>query len=584
MKKKLFYKIYPAYLLLIVVPLLIFIWYFSYSLEKFFLRNAIKELSIRANLLKTTIEENLFVPQNRLHILLKKIGKSSNTRITIIDLKGKVVADSSKEAFAMDNHLMREEVQAVLRGGKEGSSIRYSTTLKMRMIYLAIKLNSNPPVVVRVSTPLNKFDSKIASMKNKVLIFSSSILFLILLISFYITKRIVKPIESLRVAAISFANGDLKYRPEESSIKEISELSYSMKKMARDIEKKIEETTKQKKEYETLFTSMTEAIIAFDSNLIAFNANKPALKMLNRDIDFIKGKTIIELIRNVELKNFFYEATHLKQKREKEIKIYNGNEEKVYNVTISTILSDKNRRIGFLLILNDRTKIVELENIRKKFVANASHELKTPLTTIRGFVETLLNEKVEEEDRVKFLKILLKHTNRLSKIVNDLLDISKIENEETSLATYFYSVEKILLSAIEVLKDKACDKNITLKHSCLKDMVASINPYYMERAVTNLIDNAIDYSNKDGLIEIKAEKKSGKTVISVVDQGIGIAEEEQRKIFERFYRVDKSRDRKKGGTGLGLSIVKHIVKLHKGAVEVESVLGKGSTFRIVLPD
>ena len=584
MKKKLFYKIYPAYLLLIVVPLLIFIWYFSYSLEKFFLRNAIKELSIRANLLKTTIEENLFVPQNRLHILLKKIGKSSNTRITIIDLKGKVVADSSKEAFAMDNHLMREEVQAVLRGEKEGSSIRYSTTLKMRMIYLAIKLNSNPPVVVRVSTPLNKFDSKIASMKNKVLIFSSSILFLILLISFYITKRIVKPIESLRVAAISFANGDLKYRPEESSIKEISELSYSMKKMAKDIEKKIEETTKQKKEYETLFTSMTEAIIAFDSNLIAFNANKPALKMLNRDINFIKGKTIIELIRNIELKNFFYEATHLKQKREKEIRIYNGNEEKVYNVTISTILSDKNRRIGFLLILNDKTKIVELENIRKKFVANASHELKTPLTTIRGFVETLLNEKVEEEDRVKFLKILLKHTNRLSKIVNDLLDISKIENEETSLATYFYSVEKILLSAIEVLKDKASDKNITLKHSCLKDMVASINPYYMERAVTNLIDNAIDYSKKEGLIEIKAEKESGKTVISVVDQGIGIAEEEHKKIFERFYRVDKSRDRKKGGTGLGLSIVKHIVKLHKGAVEVESVLGKGSTFKIILPD
>ena len=239
-----------------------------------------------------------------------------------------------------------------------------------------------------------------------------------------------------------------------------------------------------------------------------------------------------------------------------------------------------------VIMLNDTTKIRRLENIRKDFVANVSHELKTPITSIKGFVETLLDGSVKDPAQIRqFLEIISKHTQRLDAIVDDLLSLSRLEENKSRRDIVFNKVylKSILAAAIELSNIKVSQKQITINLNCLDDFKINANTLLLEQAVFNLIDNAIKYSEPDNTIKITAQESEKEILISVQDNGCGIEQKHLSRLFERFYVVDKSRSRKLGGTGLGLSIVKHIAQLHKGSVSVESTPGKGSTFTIHLP-
>jgi two-component system phosphate regulon sensor histidine kinase PhoR len=266
--------------------------------------------------------------------------------------------------------------------------------------------------------------------------------------------------------------------------------------------------------------------------------------------------------------------------------VLHNDEERVLNIHSSPLQDAKEARIGILVVINDVTKLRRLENVRRDFVANVSHEIKTPLTAIKGFVETLHDGTVEKpEDIERFFGIVIKHINRLDAIVEDLLTLSRIEKEDTGKEIKFEtgSIKDVIETAIQVCQAKADKKNIHIDLSCDKEITAKIDPALLDQAMVNILDNAIKYSEKGSAVYVECSSMEREIIISIKDHGIGIAKKHLPRLFERFYRVDKARSRELGGTGLGLAIVKHIVQAHGGRITVESTPGKGSTFAIHLP-
>ncbi len=284
------------------------------------------------------------------------------------------------------------------------------------------------------------------------------------------------------------------------------------------------------------------------------------------------------------MQNFFKRARAAKEPINDVIQLH-GNEEKIFQAVGSALLDADNNKIGVLAVLNDITQNRKLENIRKEFVANVSHELKTPITSIKGFVETLRDGAIKDTEKaVEFLNIVARQADRLTSIIEDILSLSRIEQEAENeeIKTSPTELKGVLESAIGNCKPGIIENNIELTLECDDNLIVNINAPLIEQAVTNLIDNAVKYS-PGGKIAITAKEIGGEVQISVADNGCGIEAEHLPRLFERFYRVDKARSRKLGGTGLGLAIVKHIVNAHHGRVGVESTPGKGSTFTIYLP-
>jgi two-component system phosphate regulon sensor histidine kinase PhoR len=299
----------------------------------------------------------------------------------------------------------------------------------------------------------------------------------------------------------------------------------------------------------------------------------------------VQGRTIQEVIRLSELKRCVVGALSSEEPVEKDLVLY-GEAERIVQARGTPLRDAEGKRIGVLVVLNDVTRLAKLENIRKDFVANVSHEIKTPITAIKGFVETLQEGRTQDQEEIRrFLEIIHRHVDRLEAIVEDLLTLSRMEKEaETEgIPLEDHTVRDILARAVQACEDKAESKKIHLEIDCREDLKARMDPQLLEQAVVNLIDNAINYSEEGKSVTIKALERAQEILIQVQDQGCGIERKHLDRVFERFYRVDKSRSRKLGGTGLGLAIVKHIVQSHGGRVSVESQLGVGSTFTLHLP-
>jgi two-component system phosphate regulon sensor histidine kinase PhoR len=330
---------------------------------------------------------------------------------------------------------------------------------------------------------------------------------------------------------------------------------------------------------------MVEGIIAVDNEERIISVNQAAAQMLEIKPDDIQNRSIQEVVRNTDLQNFVIKALASDETIETDF-IFHGDSELILNGHSSILTDGAGEGIGALIVLNDVTQLRRLENIRKDFVANVSHEIKTPITAIKGFVETLRDGAMENHDDAdRFLIIIENHVERLSAIIEDLLSLSRIEQEveKEEVVLRESSIKDVLLTAAQVCQVNASSKDIRILVSCEEGLKARINSPLLEQAVVNLLDNAIKYSEKDSEINVEVRQVNKETIISVRDHGCGIDKEHLSRLFERFYRVDKARSRKLGGTGLGLAIVKHITQAHQGYVEVESVPKKGSTFSLHLP-
>jgi two-component system phosphate regulon sensor histidine kinase PhoR len=408
----------------------------------------------------------------------------------------------------------------------------------------------------------------------------------LVILSLGFSWKISRPLEFLRLGAERFARGDLIHRLAVPASREITGLAESMNKMAAQLDERIRTIIAQKNEQQAVLSSMIEGVIAVSADGRVMSLNNAAAAILQESVENAEGRTVEEVIRNTELQQFVQRALDSEQPVESQIILHeNRRSEQFLQVHGTMLADDKGRKIGVLVVMNDMTHIRRLEQVRRDFVANVSHELKTPVTSIKGFIETLLDGAMEKaEDGRRFLEIIARQTDRLNSIIDDLLTLSRVEQQSGGqMSTESIRLKPILTAAVSLCEIKARQREMSIQIECDEALTVAANASLLEQAVVNLVDNAVKYSDPGGDVRIEGLRNENEMQIRVRDHGCGIGREHLPRLFERFYRVDKARSRKLGGTGLGLAIVKHIAQSHKGRVSVNSTLGKGSTFVIHLP-
>jgi two-component system phosphate regulon sensor histidine kinase PhoR len=596
--KKLIWQLYLSYLLIMGLPIIIVTWYAARSFSTFYMNQIASELTIRATLIGSQIEEHCGhnASSHDLDSLCKLLGKKTTTRYTVIAPSGKVLGDSEKNPDSMENHSNRSEIIAAL-AGKTGTSDRFSYTLHETMMYTAVPIyvGDSLVAVVRTALPVTAIKSTVSQLISGMILGIILLALFAALISFIISRKVSRPIESMKIGAQRFAAGDFNTKLQLSGNDETDKLAIALNEMANRLSTTITTITEQHTEVDAILSSMVEGVIAVDSQEKIITLNKAAATLFGIHQDQAPGKWIGEAVRNVEIREFLLKTLNADGYTEGEAVIFpaaavgQSESERFLQLHGSVLRTSSGNCIGALVVINDISHIKKLENLRKDFVANVSHELRTPLTSIKGFAETLLAGSINAPDEAqRFLTIIVTQVDRLNTIVEDLLALSRIERE-TELAIVELkpgTVVDVLNGAIQTCTAKAQKKNIVLNLECDNNLTALMDRPLLEQAVVNLIDNAINYSEENKPVYINAvrDAQTHEIVMSVKDEGSGIAREHHDRLFERFYRVDKARSRKLGGTGLGLSIVKHIVLAHNGRVTVTSAPGSGSTFYIIIPD
>jgi two-component system phosphate regulon sensor histidine kinase PhoR len=557
------------------------------SLRQLYLENTSASLEAQAQLTARLLGDHGALPfRDRLDREVKQLGRLTETRITVIVADGTVVADSSADPAMMDNHAQRPEVEAALRG-ETGRSTRFSNTVRKNLLYIAVPLREEGRIaaVVRTAIPLTAIESVLHDVNVRTAVGGAIILVLAAGTILWVSRKISSPLEQLEKAATSFANGRLDVRLPVSGSGEMASVAEAMNRMAADLDERIRTVVRQRNEQEAVLSSMLEGVIAVDRDEHVIAMNKAAARLLDADPNEAVGRSVQEVARNPELQRFAADALASGKPIEGDLTLH-GREICYLQAHGAPIRDGRGRRIGSVLVLNDVTRLKHLESVRSDFVANVSHELKTPITSIKGFLETLADGAVDDPHNARrFLAIALKQADRLNAIIEDLLSLSRIEQEaETGqLPRSPETMRDVIQGAVEVCRTKAEAKQISLNVSCDERLRANVNAPLLEQAIVNLVDNAIKYSDLGSTVEVEVGSDDGHVAIRVRDRGAGIEAAHLPRLFERFYRVDKARSRTLGGTGLGLAIVKHIAAAHGGTIAVESEPGKGSTFTLTLP-
>lgn len=584
--KPLFWQLYPAFLITSLLGLILVTIIACVTFHHFYLEKSLEDLQARASLISASVkDQNVHSVefQNRISSLGNQIGK----HISVIDFDGLVLADSHRPKLVGANILEDPEVyQALNSVSGYAEAQRYQRFFKKEYLYFATKQLeiTKTPYLIRVGVPFDKIYQALKSIYIKVFIGACVVILLVALVSLYFVYRLTLPIEAIRKWASQVATGDLSLRINTKNVytKEVRSLAQAMNKMAYNLKKRMQTIYQQNNEQQAIFTSMSEGVVAVDTKQRVQLMNQAARQLLQISQADCIGHTVQELIRSSEILQFIKDSLEQKAPRDKEIKVFSETE-KIFKVTSTPLILQKGKFIGCVVVFSDQTQIRKLEQHRKEFVANVSHELRTPLTSIKGYAETLQNTKVDAETQKKFIDVIIKQASRLSESIEELLTLSKMD-KESKLDLQKGSIKQVVDNAIDVCRQKAelMQQTIDFKDET-NNAQSYIHASMLERAVVNLIDNAIKYSGANTSIQVQLSKNEKYFVISVIDQGPGIEQKHQDRLFERFYRVDESRNSKIGGSGLGLSIVKHVALSHGGYVEVESRAGQGSLFRIFLP-
>ncbi|WP_456384973.1 ATP-binding protein [Desulfolithobacter sp.] len=590
-KPRLLWQIFPASLLITLGAMLAVTWYTSTTIRSFYLQQMRSDIEARARLLEAKIIHLAAEDQKQLQEFCQRAGRRAATRITVVAADGTVLADSNENPIQMDNHSNRPELRAAL-AGRTGSSLRFSKTLGQTMLYVAIpiKFQDTPPGALRLSVPATSLNSILSSIHTRIFLGSLLVVVLAGLLSLYIARRISRPLEEMKRGARRLARGETgqPIRIKDASMSaEMAELARSLNEMARQINQRIQTISRQHNELEAVFGSMTEAVVAIDTEERIIRMNRAATRLFGLDQKAVKGKSIEGLIRNSDLLVLIRSVFETNEPSEEEINFFDGSHLVTLQARAVALHDSENESIGVLVVMTDVTRLNRLENLRRDFVANVSHELKTPITAIRGYVETILEGALDSrEDTRRFLEIVKRQTTRLEAIIDDLLTLSRIEDRSSKddIKLSRMRIRPVLEAALQTCAVKAREKEVVVEIDCNESLEARINQPLLEQAVINLLSNAITYSPAGSTVWVRARKSQDNegVEISVADQGIGIAREHQERLFERFYRCDKARSREQGGTGLGLAIVKHIAQSHGGMVTVSSSPGRGSVFTLKL--
>jgi len=586
-KKKLLWQLFPSYLLVTLIALVTVTVSYSNEMKKFFLDHSAAELKSRAHLILPQMQTLMAARDyTAINQTARIQARHADTRITVILPSGVVIGDSDESPVQMDNHANRPEIAQAL-SGRVGTSTRYSRTLQKNMMYVTVPVTIDKQVagVIRTAVPVSEIDQKLGDIRLRIVLAAVIISILIACISLFISRRISRPIEEMEKGAQQFAEGNLEHALSIPETVELAGLAEAMNNMAAELDWKVKNAFAQRNEIRTILASMVEGVIALNPSDRIINMNQAAADILETTVTEGKRRGLQEVIRNTALEKLIRDSRTANTLTSGDI-VYSKSTEKTLHLQCAPLKDAENIRIGTLLMINDVTQMRRLENMRRDFAANVSHEIKTPLTAIKGFVETLKHHAIDDPgERTRFLDIINRHVNRLTKIIEDLMRLSMIEKDALQDAIDLRKVKlaAVLKTAMDGYRPQARDRDITLRLECDGELEIPADPSLLEQAAANLLDNAIKYSDPGGTVTIAATLAANEVIISIQDHGSGIVQKHLPRLFERFYRVDKARSRQLGGTGLGLAIVKHIAQAHGGHVAVESAIGRGSTFSIHLP-
>ncbi|MCB2298395.1 two-component system histidine kinase PnpS [Clostridium tagluense] len=564
MKKKLVIYLLSTVIFIFAIVTVLFVSIFNYEYQQ----NLKDKLEINNNMIINLLKSNNLRDQEKFFV---ENLAHSELRVTYIDKKGKVIYDSSVNAETMGNHNDRQELIEARKSGS-GFSVRYSSSTEKNMMYFATTFDDG--LIIRSSMPIeivNGLGSKYFKLYILAILFCGimSIWF-----SLKLSYIVVKPITDLIFITSRISKGEIHRRARTLSGGEIGQLAKNFNEMADKLEFTLNEVTDKQNRLEAILQSMDSGVIAVDRKNKVIMINPYAKKMFGITKDII-GENLLDNIRDFRLEDIFHQSDD----DYKEIKIVWPQERELRIKTADII--NRSQHIGTVAVVQDITEVKKLEKMRTQFVANVSHELKTPLTSIKGFAETL--KYVDDvETKEKFLNIINEEAERLTRLITDILTLSHIEQQK-EIKKEKIDVNKIIRDVYNLMKNTADVKGIQLsiEQNSIKALLGDADRF--KQMLINLVGNAINYSETGDSICIGTEVYDDRFILWVKDTGVGIAKKQIPRIFERFYRVDKARSRSNGGTGLGLAIVKHIVLQFNGKIYVESELGLGSKFIVEIP-
>ncbi|MBT3831277.1 MAG: HAMP domain-containing protein [Gammaproteobacteria bacterium] len=543
------------------------------------IENSLHEQALALSPLMTTLlEENRLLTPEEINRLVPGII----ARITLADSSGRVMIDNQRDPSSMDNHRYRPEIVGS-QGAPYGVATRYSQTLNLTMVYLAIKLNEQPAKTgyLRLAVPLTSIDEQLSNLQNRIFASAVTVGFLFLVIGYLLASRVTNPIEKMTTVARDISRGQFHLRLPTGRIDEIGQLAVVINDLALGAEERIAGLTRHRNQLAAVLAGLNEGVIAFDVNQKVLHVNHAALTILS--------------LKETQLVDWNFSEVPIGQEFKQSVSTCISEHT---NVASTVIVGERTLECAYLwldagfgedpggiLVLEDVTERLHLEKVRSDFVANASHELKTPISAIRGLSETIIDDpNISGENLGRFVERIRQQSIRLELIVKDLLHLSRFDssNKESNLARIRLS--ELITALLQTNVENARDAGVMLDLD-IQDESAQVlgETEALDQLLTNLVDNAIKYTGEGGKVTVHLKSVGQMASIEVEDSGIGISPEETARIFERFYRVDRARSRDVGGTGLGLAIVKHIAQAHSGTVSVHSQLGKGTTFTVQIP-
>ncbi|MCI2947750.1 two-component system, OmpR family, phosphate regulon sensor histidine kinase PhoR [Staphylococcus caledonicus] len=515
-------------------------------------------------------EKFLSLQKERDYAEIKNISTNQNLIVKITKDKNTIYKVGKQEK--LNKNISNEANPSNIIYNKENGQVRYTfkTTINNKTIYIS-GINTE---ILELQKSMWKYLSLIGII----------VLLAIYLAVRSINRTYIRPINEVTYATSLIADGYYHVRVPESNVKETKALFVTTNDLARRLQKLNNKQKIQSNRLKTTLENIPSSVLMIDKHGEIVVANHAYYEVFQPDRK-IENKDYTSYLDN-EIQKLILESFRTERPLYDQVETFiNDVHHKYFDVSCVPILSKSKKRLeGMVVVMHDITNLKKLENLRREFVANVSHELKTPITSIKGFAETLIEgAKNDEQSLEMFLNIILKESNRIESLVMDLLDLSHIE-QQTELETSYVNLSELAYTTIDNLQNQARYKNIVIESDIENDVIIEAHENKMAQVITNLLSNAINYSLEDNKVIVRVYRKGLKVNLEIEDFGIGIDKESQKHIFERFYRVDKARSRDSGGTGLGLSITKHIVEAHNGTINVESVPGEGSLFRVSILD
>lgn len=583
LRSPLFQRLFLPYFALICVGTMAFGWFASGRLKSSHLDDRQQALRQQAALLASLLADDLRAERaTQLALRLPSIAAELACRITVVDAAGRVLADTMADPAHMENHGTRPEILAAAQSGV-GHNVRHSESVNEDQLYVAIRAAApdGSRVFVRLSVSLTSVNTHLRSLYWGLAYAALAATLISGLLVSLLAARTARPIADLTRVATALAHGDFTTRARAEDPGEIGDLAHAVNDMADALTTLYARAAHDKEQLLAILSSMGEGVLATDRKLHVVVWNDASVEQFGFSPQQAQGRALWEVVREEAI---LKTASAVLESRKRETIQIGPIRERHLEVAVCALPAGAEPE-GVVIVAHDATEAVRYQELRKEFVANVSHELRTPLTFIRGFVETLRDGALQDPVKApEYLGIIEKHVVQLTNLVSDLLEISHLESRPALPRRLRVDLGALAGQVVDLLQPAALKKQQTLAIDLPANLPSVFgDPDYLERAISNLVDNAIKYTPEHGSIRVTAARRDAHVSVEVIDNGIGIPAADLPRIFERFYRVEKSRSRDMGGTGLGLAIVKHVVQAHGGTVDATSEPGKGTSIRINLP-